>query len=76
MIDYERAKTTPNEYFAGPQDVVEHDGLPKAAKIVILLRWRYDALQLQTARSENMKSFDDGGLSKVLDALHNLGYKT
>lgn len=74
MIDYERATKTPSQYFAGPQDVVEHKRLSTAAKIAILLRWKYDALQLEIAQGENMQSLEDSRLREVTQALHDLGY--
>ena len=75
MIDFERAKKTPSQYFAGPQDVVEHDSLPKAAKIDILLRWKHEELQLETAQDENMQSSKASRLREVLQALRSLGYE-
>lgn len=75
MIDFERAKKTPSQYFAGPQDVLEHASLPKAAKIDILLRWKHEELQLETAQDENMQSGEASRLSEVVQALSSLGYE-
>lgn len=75
MIDYEKAKKTPSQYFTSPRDVIENASLPKPAKIEILLRWRYHAIQLETAQDENMQSGEDSRLAEVMDALRRLGYK-
>lgn len=73
-IDLERAKLTPSVVFAGPKDVVEHEDITKEDKIEILLRWRYDALQLETAQGENMQSSEDSQLRDILNALRRLGH--
>ena len=72
MINIERAKRTPSVHFASPREVENHEYLTKEEKIEILLRWRYDAVQLETAQGENMQSEEDSQLRAVLKALHRL----
>lgn len=72
MLDIQRAKRTPSVVFSAPQDVVEHTALTPGDKVEILLQWRYDALQLETAQGENMQSNKDSQLRDVLNALHEL----
>lgn len=73
MIDIERAKKTPSAEFETPQDIVEHKHLTKADKAEILLRWKYDELQIEVAQTENMQSDRKSRLREVLNALHRLG---
>jgi hypothetical protein len=74
VINIERAKKTPSELFAAPRGIVEHKHIAKSDKIEILLRWRHDAQQLETAQSENMQSSEDSRLQEVLKALRQLGH--
>ncbi|MGD8412596.1 MAG: hypothetical protein PVF33_00100 [Candidatus Latescibacterota bacterium] len=76
MIDIEQAKRTPSRYFMGPQDVVEHDRLTKADKVEILLRWRHEALKMETNRSKRPQPRQESQLREVLNGLYHLGVRT
>ncbi len=59
--------------FRGPEDLLKRDGLTREQKIEILRRWKFDALQLQVAEEENMRSEQPSDiLDRVLQALHAL----
>lgn len=74
-FNIERAKRTPSSAFASPREVVGHEELTKEDKIEILLRWRYDAIQLQKAEEENMQGIGGSQLREVLESLLALGYE-
>ncbi len=75
MIDVNMAMLDPTSVFKAPQDVVTCKELTREQKIKILLRWEYDARELQVAEEENMTSPrpDPDTLYQVLQALHALG---
>lgn len=73
MVDMERARRSPSTEFDSPEDVVQHAELSRQDKIEILRRWRYDALLLETAQSENLQSDKDSQLRAVMTALQELG---
>ncbi len=59
--------------FRGPEDLLERDELTREQKIEILHRWKFDAVQLQVAEEENMRSEQPSDiLDRVLQALHAL----
>lgn len=74
MIDLQQARRSPSAVFSTPGEVVEDPDLSRDDKIEILRRWRYDALLLETAQSENLQSEQDTQLRSILDALQELGY--
>lgn len=77
MTDINKALLDPTSVYRLPKDVVADDSLSRDQKIKILLRWEYDARELQVAEEENMpeltKKKEGDMLSQVLAALHDLG---
>jgi len=72
-IDLRKALLNPALVFLGPEDVLERDELTREQKIEVLRRWKFDALQLQVADEENMRSEQSSDiLDRVLQALHAL----
>jgi hypothetical protein len=73
----DQALLDPTSVYALPQDVVKDASLTREQKIQILHRWEYDARELQIAEEENMPDLTreqrSSMLSRVLDALHELG---
>ena len=75
------ALSDPESTFLEPRFVVENKGLSHEEKIKVLLDWRQDLLEQQTASEENM-SRDRGepnlgaSLKAVTDALIALGYES
>ena len=73
------ALSDPQSTFLEPRFVVENRGLSHDEKIKVLLDWRQDLLELQTATEENMppergQSNVGARLTAVTDALIALGY--
>jgi hypothetical protein len=73
MIDLQRARRSPSTVFSSPREVLQNHDLSQEDKIEILKRWRYDALLLETAQSENLQSDQDTQLRGILNALQDLG---
>jgi hypothetical protein len=73
MIDLQRARRSPSTVFSSPREVLQNRDLSQEDKIEILKRWRYDALLLETAQSENLQSDQDTQLRGILNALQDLG---
>ena len=72
-IDLRKAMLDPALVFRGPEDLLERDELTREQKIEILHRWKFDAVQLQVAEEENMRSEQPSDiLDRVLQALHAL----
>ena len=77
-----RASTTdPEAAYQQPRLVLEDTNRSDAEKIKLLLDWRQDLLELQTAGAENMpnqcgESNVASRLQAVMDALITLGYKS
>ncbi len=72
-IDLRKAMLDPALVFRGPEDLLKRDELTREQKIEILRRWKFDALQLQVAEEENMRSEQPSDiLDRVLQALHAL----
>ena len=72
-IDLRKALLNPALVFLGPEDVLKRDELTREQKIEVLRRWKFDALQLQVADEENMRSEQSSDiLDRVLQALHAL----
>ena len=72
-IDLRKALLNPALVFLGPEDVLKQDELTREQKIEVLRRWKFDALQLQVADEENMRSEQSSDiLDRVLQALHAL----
>ncbi len=72
-IDLRKAMLDPALVFSGPEDLLKRDGLTREQKIEILRRWKFDAVQLQVAEEENMRSEQPSDiLDRVLQALHAL----
>ena len=83
MSTRKRASTIvdPEATYREPRVVLEDGSLSDAEKIQLLLDWRQDLLELQTAAEENMpnqRSDANGAtrLQAVMDALITLGYKS
>lgn len=75
------ALVDPQSAYREPRFVLEDQSRSDAEKIQLLLDWRQDLLELQTAAEENMPnqcSESDGAtrLQAVMDALITLGYKS
>jgi hypothetical protein len=73
--------TDPQKAFAHPQHLVDAKGLSNDEKIRLLLDWRQDLLEMQTATEENMPGQrGDAGvavrLKDVTDALLALGHES
>jgi len=73
--------TDPQKAFEHPQHLVDAKGLPRDEKIRLLLDWRQDLLEMQTASEENMPGQrGDAGvamrLKDVTDALLALGHES
>ncbi|HET7204177.1 MAG TPA: hypothetical protein VFI92_12500 [Steroidobacteraceae bacterium] len=71
----------PQSAYREPRFVLEDESRSDAEKIQLLLDWRQDLLELQTAAEENMpdqRSESNGAtrLQAVMDALITLGYKS
>ena len=75
------ALSDPETTFLEPRFVVENKGLSHDEKVKILLDWRQDLLELQTATEENMprergESNVGARLTAVTNALIALGYES
>lgn len=75
------ALSDPESTFVEPRFVAENKGLSRDEKIKVLLDWRQDLLELQTASEENMscKSGESSvgtRLTAVTNALIELGYES
>ena len=75
------ALSDPASTFLEPRFVAENKGLTREEKIKVLLDWRQDLLELQTASDENMSrkrgdSNVGARLTAVTDALIALGYES
>ncbi len=75
------ALSDPESTFLEPRFVAENKGLSRDEKIKVLLDWRQDLLELQTASEENMpRERDDSNvatrLTAVTNALIDLGYES
>ena len=71
----------PESAYREPRFILEDDSRSDAEKIQLLLDWRQDLLDLQTAAEENMPNQcgEANGatrLQAVMDALITLGYKS
>lgn len=80
-LNRERALADPEATFRQPRIVVEHGELSDADKIRILLNWRQDLLEMQTAGAENMPDLSGESqvatrLQAVTDALLALGHES
>ncbi len=83
MSTRKRASTIvdPEAAYHEPHLILEDGSRSDAEKIQLLLDWRQDLLELQTAAEENMPNQrgDANGatrLQAVMDALITLGYKS
>lgn len=73
--------SNPREAFVDPQHLVDAKGMSDDEKIKLLLDWRQDLIEMQTASEENMPGQrDDAGvalrLKAVTDALIALGHES
>ena len=59
------AKANPAKEFNRPQDVLLANDLSRDEKRAILERWKQDAMQLQTATSENMTGGEPSRIEDV-----------
>jgi hypothetical protein len=71
----------PETAYREPRFLLEDESRSDAEKIQLLLDWRQDLLELQTAAEENMPNqcVEANGatrLQAVMDALITLGYKS
>ena len=71
---FEQALLDPTANFGSPFDVVDSVELTIKQKVELLLRWQYDARQLELAEDEGMPAGPGSRLSDVLDALRALGH--
>ena len=75
------ALSDPESTFLEPRFVAENKGLTRDEKIKVLLDWRQDLIERQTASEENMlresgSSNVAARLQAVTDALISIGYET
>lgn len=75
------ALSDPAATFREPRLVVEDKGLTHEQKVKVLLDWRQDLIERQTASEENMlrepgESNVGARLQAVTDALISLGYES
>lgn len=75
------ALSDPESTFLEPRFVAENKGLTRDEKIKVLLDWRQDLIERQTASEENMlresgPSNVAARLQAVTDALISIGYET
>jgi len=73
--------TDPQKAFSHPQHLVDAKGLSDDEKIKLLLDWRQDLIEMQTASEENMPGQrSEAGvairLKDVTDALIALGHES
>lgn len=71
MIDIEKAKLDPSQYFISPRDVIDCN-MPKHDKLTILKRWEYEIRAMEVAEEENMAGPDSITLADVIEAIHLL----
>lgn len=73
-FDIKDALLDPTMFFNSPHQVVNSNELSKQQKIEILLRWKYDAEELEIADDENMPAANNVSdiLDEILDALNKL----
>ena len=69
--DLERALLDPTSVFRTPEEVLARQDMTRDQKAAILLRWRYDAIELEVAETEGMRSGELDLLDRVLDALRH-----
>lgn len=74
MTDIDKALLDPTSVFKTPEDVLKAKDLTREQKIEILLRWEYDARELQVADDESMTGGSNNLLERVLESLSALGY--
>jgi len=74
MTDIDKALLDPTSVFKAPEDVLKAHDLTREQKIEILLRWEYDARELQVADDESMTGSNNNLLQRVLESLSALGY--
>jgi len=72
MTDIKQAMLDPTSVYHCPDDVLNDKDLNVADKIKILLRWEYDARELEVAEEEGMTGGPPDLLSNILTALHKL----
>lgn len=76
-MNLEQYKAEPTDYFDSPQAVLDHPGLSAEDKKEILVSWKDELVQLQTATEENMPQLDpevhkEASLGQVARALEQL----
>jgi hypothetical protein len=69
----EQSLTDPASVYAGPEEVLEREGLTVPQKIEVLRSWAYDADELAVAEEEGMQTTEPSLLHRVLVALAALG---
>lgn len=75
MTDIDKALLDPTSVFKAPEDVLKARDITREQKIEILLRWEYDARELQVADDESMTGSNNNNLlQRVLESLSALGY--
>jgi hypothetical protein len=71
-VNLDLALLDPPAVFSGPEEVVAHHGLTTEQKREILQRWEYGAIELAVATDEGMTGPENGLLTRILAALHQL----
>jgi hypothetical protein len=66
-MNIDKAMMNPAEVFSHPDQVTKNENLTREQKQKILLRWEYDARELEVAEEENMV----GGPPSLLREIHN-----
>ena len=69
MTDYQKALTDPTSVYQYPKDLLVDDSLTQQQKLVILERWKQDAIELMVADEENMAGDSPTMLSRVNRAI-------
>ncbi|HKT16461.1 MAG TPA: hypothetical protein VJR47_00375 [Stellaceae bacterium] len=69
-VDLEKALLDPASSFEKPDDVLASQDLELRAKIEILCRWAYDAVELSVAEEEGMTGGEASNFGAVIAALH------
>lgn len=72
-LDLKRAQLVPSSVFAGPDEVLQHDGLSAAQKLAILRRWEFDARRVAGFAGAAAGTRDAGLLLRVRRAIQTLG---
>ena len=74
-IDLKKARLDPGSVFSSPEDLLENSSLKREDKIDLLMRWKYDAQEVNEATAEGMIGENNDMLRRVSLALEKLKEK-